>query len=63
MIDADDTLDRAALTDQLERIAPAFTAGAVSPGALDGAVLRAWSTWAGKPLASDATLAGPVSRD
>jgi ABC-type nitrate/sulfonate/bicarbonate transport system substrate-binding protein len=63
MIEADDTLDRARLTTDLERIAPAFSAGVPAPGVLDGPALRAWAKWAGKPLAFDAGLTGPVSRD
>jgi ABC-type nitrate/sulfonate/bicarbonate transport system substrate-binding protein len=62
-LDADETLQRAPLAAELERAAPAFTAGAAAPGALDAARLRAWGRWAGREVAADDTLARPLSRD
>ena len=62
-LDADETLDRTELTAELERVAPAFTAGAAAPGALDADQLRAWARWAGKDVAADASFARPISRD
>jgi ABC-type nitrate/sulfonate/bicarbonate transport system substrate-binding protein len=45
MLDRERGLDRAALTAQLDAIAPAFTAGAAEYGQLRPAVLRAWAAW------------------
>jgi hypothetical protein len=39
-------LDPAGLSAQLDRVAPAFTAGAAAFGQLRGSALRAWATWA-----------------
>ena len=45
MTAAEPGLDRAALTAQLDAVAPAFTAGARVFGQLRPAVLRAWARW------------------
>jgi ABC-type nitrate/sulfonate/bicarbonate transport system substrate-binding protein len=63
VLDADERADRSRVAAQLERAAPAFTAGARAPGALDAERLRAWARWAGAELDADATLARPLSRD
>jgi ABC-type nitrate/sulfonate/bicarbonate transport system substrate-binding protein len=39
-------LDPAALSAQMDRVAPAFTAGAAAYGQLRGSALRAWAAWA-----------------
>jgi putative hydroxymethylpyrimidine transport system substrate-binding protein len=45
MLAAEPGLDRAALTAQLDAVAPAFTAGAPAFGALRPSVLREWARW------------------
>ena len=63
LLDADETLDRARTSAEVERAVPGYTAGAPAPGAIDPARLRAWSRWAGRQVGVDATLARPISRD
>src|SRR5215212_5889052 len=45
MLAAEPGLDRAALQEQLDAVAPAFTAGAPAFGALRPSVLREWARW------------------
>jgi putative hydroxymethylpyrimidine transport system substrate-binding protein len=45
MLDREPSLDRAALSAQLDAVAPEFTAGAAEFGELRPNVLRAWAAW------------------
>jgi putative hydroxymethylpyrimidine transport system substrate-binding protein len=45
MLDREPDLDRAALSAQLDAVAPEFTAGADAFGQLRPSVLRAWAAW------------------
>jgi len=71
MLAAEPGLDRSALQEQLDAVAPAFTAGAPAFGALRPSTLRAWARWderfgiLRRPLdvgrAFDTTLVGRTS--